>query len=122
MNLTQKKYLLKRIREEKELMSKEIRQYYRTPAVTISHKERLEALREGRFKLREDSERYSINTSLFIFEGETPAKVDMEKTDKALNLVSRKASILSDQVMLGSSEEAAEMLESFRDLNWKEED
>lgn len=118
---TERKYLLKRLSEERSKIKKDIREKYCVKAKRLTPKEIMEALKSGEYTLREGNfAQYNgaYIRSYFIFTNEDDGYIDNEAMEKANLKVDTEFNRLSDSIMLGDGAEALKYLEEFIKFDW----
>ena len=117
MNQTQRKYALERITSLEAKKLQEVMEKHRTPAVTLTSKQRYIAFRKGEYKINPDAEHkisgYTDVTDLIIFDAERPERIDTDSVEKQKAILREKSSRIRDQIMLGDAEEAMRLINQF---------
>jgi hypothetical protein len=119
MNNEQMKYTKQRAQDIKSQKLQALTAKYTTKAVTFTFDEKLQAIKDGKYTTIEGykGEKYGANWSHYIvFTDEKPAVTDTEGLNKAKAEINEKFIKLMDELMLGDSEEAINLLKAFEAL------
>lgn len=117
MNQQQRKYLLNRIEElTKEKINNE-RKKYTKEGVRLDSKGIVEALKAGRFEVYDSPPAYSTGIRSYIrFTEEVEQEFDQEGFKVAEESIKAKSLNLKDEIMIGDSEKALQLLREFENL------
>lgn len=119
MNQQQRKYALERVGIITRQKMEEARVKYTTPEVSLSVEERKTALREGRFKIKDEIPpypRYRDLSHWIEFVDERDAYVDQGALDQSCKMIRNEGNRIKDEIMLGDSEEALKAIKSLENL------
>lgn len=113
MNRDQIKYVTERAQSMYNSKRQSLIKQFTTPAVTLTDFEKLEALRDGSFSIKENAGRFYYLNDVIEFPQERLQVIDSEGLDKASTQLSKVYNKLMDELMLGDSEQALQMLKEF---------
>lgn len=116
MNQKEKQYAMDRIDQIAAQKVKAIEAKYTKEGVSLTSVERLTAIKNGEFKVRPDINGVSAYTEaedVFIFTAEKAPQRDDVKINAENAKVKAEATRIKDQLMLGDSEQALQLIEKF---------
>ena len=116
MNQKEKQYALDRISQIANQKIAAIKLKHTKEGVSLTSAERLAALKNGDFKVRPGINgvpTYAEIKNVFIFTAEKAAQSDDVKIEAEIAKVGREATRIKDQLMLGDSQEALQLIEQF---------
>ena len=111
MTQTQIKYLRQRA---DVIMSEKIRavtETFTTPAVELTLEEKLQAIKDGQYRVTGDKNHYWAYA--IRFDREAPRKVDQKGIDRARAQIAEQYRALLDELILGDNVTALELLKAF---------
>jgi len=115
MNQTQIKYARQRAEAIFSDKSKALEIKHNTKGVSLTIKERLDALMDGDFSIKEPSDYQGAHQWHYqvVFDAEKPAVFDRDSYEKDHKELKTAFNALMDELMLGDNQEALKLLKAF---------
>lgn len=116
MNKQQRDYAMNRVEAVARAKIEAIKEKHTKPGVHLTPEERYQALVKGEFKVRKSLVRIHPTTDVedaITFNAERKTTRDEAKIDAEVAKVAAEATRIKDQLMLGDSQAALEMIEAF---------
>lgn len=119
MNATEKKYVLRRLKEEFNKLNSEITKEYSIESKRLSNKQRIEAFNKGDYKIKKSATSTHYVADLIEFNGERKAEIFHDKIRPIKRKLLVEYNRACDGVMLGDSKEALTIIQQFSSIDWK---
>lgn len=110
MNQQQRNYVLRRVAEIEKSKIDEAHKRLSTPAINLSNKEKVEAIKNGEFTVDENEFTWY---NRIRFTGQAPASIDAKAFAAARDRIVGEANAVRDEVMIGDCDQALDLLKNF---------